>query len=172
MIAAIYCPQIKRADRVADESRSVKETTAHAGESFHDSGRNRHAGLVSFCLSERLFSGRTSSQNHLRENPSLFRGEPMDEAALHVENLREALRQTQRHIVTAIGASASLLLGARHRQCQRGRDDDSSTWCWRSFIRDRDLSLGDLIALGIGDQFETLALRIEDPNRTSHLAGS
>jgi hypothetical protein len=31
MIAAIYCPQIKRADRVADESRSVKETTAHAG---------------------------------------------------------------------------------------------------------------------------------------------
>jgi hypothetical protein len=87
----------------------------------------------------------------------------MDEAALHVENLREALRQTQRHIVTAIGASASLLLGARHRQCQRGRDDDSSTWCWRSFIRDRDLSLGDLIALGIGDQFETLALRIKDP---------
>jgi len=109
MTAAIYCPQIKRADRVADESRSVKETTAHAGESFHDSGRNRHAGLVSFCLSERLFSGRTSSQNHLRENPSLFRGEPMDETALHVENLREALRQTQRHIVTAIGASASLV---------------------------------------------------------------
>jgi hypothetical protein len=33
----------------------------------------------------------------------------MDEAALHVENLREALRQTQRHIVTAIGASASLV---------------------------------------------------------------
>jgi hypothetical protein len=107
MIAAIYCPQIKRADRVADESRSVKETTAHAGESFDDSGRNRHAGLVSFCLSERLFSGRASSQNHLRENPSLFKGEPMDEAELHVENLRGALRQTQRHIVTAIGASAS-----------------------------------------------------------------
>jgi hypothetical protein len=86
----------------------------------------------------------------------------MDEAALHVENLREALRQTQRHIVTAIGASASLLLGARHRQCQRGRDDDSSTWCWRSSIRDRDLSLGDLLALGIGYQFETLALRIKE----------
>jgi hypothetical protein len=32
----------------------------------------------------------------------------MDSAALHVENLREALRQTQRYIVLAIGASAAL----------------------------------------------------------------
>jgi len=41
--------------------------------------------------------------------PASLGGSPMDEAALHVENLREALRQTQRHIVTAIGASASLV---------------------------------------------------------------
>ena len=96
--------------------------------------------------------------------PASLGGSPMDEAALHVENLREALRQTQRHIVTAIGASASLVFLERGiASVSGGRDDDSSTWCWRSFIRDRDLSLGDLIVLGIGDQFETLALRIKDP---------